>query len=63
MESVEITTNDGDVLTRPAQAVVAALGFVADLSAMQEWGMEFDKRHIKVDTAMRTNLAARLRRR
>lgn len=56
VESVEITTNDGEVLTRPAQAVVAALGFVADLSAMKEWGIEFDKRHIKVDTAMRTNV-------
>ena len=56
VESVEITTNDGEVLTRPAQAVVAALGFVADLSAMQEWGLEFEKRHIKVDMAMRTNL-------
>jgi len=56
VESVEITTNDGDVLTRPAQAVVAALGFVADLSAMQEWGLEFEKRHIKVDPAMKTNV-------
>jgi thioredoxin reductase (NADPH) len=56
VEGVEITTNDGEVLTRPAQAVVAALGFVADLSAMQEWGLEFDKRHIKVDSAMRTNV-------
>jgi len=56
VEAVEITTNDGEVSTRPAQSVVAALGFVADLSAMQEWGIEFDKRHIKVDTAMRTNL-------
>jgi len=56
VESVEITTADGDVLVRPAQSVVAALGFVADLSAMQEWGIEFDKRHIRVDTAMRTNL-------
>jgi thioredoxin reductase len=36
--------------------VVAALGFVADLTAMKEWGLEFDKRHIKVDTATRTNL-------
>ena len=56
VESVEITTNDGEVLARPAQAVVAALGFVADLGAMQDWGLEFDKRHIMVDTAMRTNL-------
>ncbi len=56
VESVEITTGAGEVLTRPAQSVVAALGFVADLSAMEAWGIEFDKRHIKVDTAMRTNL-------
>jgi thioredoxin reductase (NADPH) len=56
VESVEITTNDGEVLTRPAQAVVAALGFIADLSAMEEWGVEFEKRHIKVDMAMRTNV-------
>lgn len=56
VEKVEITTNDGEVLVRPAQAVVAALGFVADLSAMKDWGIELDKRHVKVDTAMRTNL-------
>ncbi len=56
VEKVEITTNDGDVLVRPAQAVVAALGFIADLTAMKDWGLEFDKRQIKVDTAMRTNL-------
>lgn len=56
VEKVEITTKDGEVLTRPAQGVVAALGFIADLSAMKEWGIEFDKRHIPVDTAMRTNL-------
>lgn len=54
--SVEITTNDGEVLTRPADAVIAALGFIADLGAMQQWGLDLDKRHIVVDTAMRTNL-------
>ncbi len=56
VEKVEITLEDGQVVTRPAQAVVAALGFVADLTAMKDWGLEFDKRHIKVDTATRTNL-------
>jgi ferredoxin/flavodoxin---NADP+ reductase len=56
VEKVEITTNGGEVLLRPAQAVVAALGFIADLSAMKDWGLEFEKRQIKVDTAMRTNL-------
>jgi ferredoxin/flavodoxin---NADP+ reductase len=57
VEEVEITTTAGEVSTRPAQAVVAALGFVADLSAMKEWGLEFEKRRIKVDTSMRTNLS------
>ena len=56
VEQVEITLEDGSVVTRPAQAVVAALGFVADLTAMKEWGLEFDKRHIRVDSSTRTNL-------
>ena len=56
VESVEITRKDGEVLQRPAQAVVAALGFIADLSAMKDWGLELEKRHIVVDSAMRTNL-------
>ncbi|MCZ4500765.1 MAG: NAD(P)/FAD-dependent oxidoreductase [Marmoricola sp.] len=54
--SVEITLEGGEVVTRPADAVVAALGFIADLTAMKEWGLEFDKRHIRVDSATRTNL-------
>jgi thioredoxin reductase (NADPH) len=56
IEKVEITLEDGSVVSRPAQAVVAALGFIADLAAMKDWGVEFDKRHVKVDTAMRTNV-------
>ncbi|RLV49300.1 NAD(P)/FAD-dependent oxidoreductase [Nocardioides mangrovicus] len=56
VEHVEITTQGGEVTTLPAQTVVAALGFVADLGAMQEWGLDLDHRHIRVDTAMRTNL-------
>jgi thioredoxin reductase len=56
VQSVEITTNDGEVLTRPADSVVAALGFVADLGAMAEWGLELDKRHVVVDSAMRTGV-------
>jgi thioredoxin reductase (NADPH) len=56
VESVEITLEDGEVITRPANGVVAALGFIADLTAMKDWGLEFDKRHIRVDTTTRTNL-------
>lgn len=53
---VVITTRDGEELVRPADAVVAALGFVADLSALKDWGLTLEKRHVAVDTSMRTNL-------
>ncbi len=55
---VELTV-DGEDQPRelPAQAIVAALGFVADLGALQTWGLETDKRHVVVDSSMRTNLA------
>jgi len=56
VESVEITV-DGEVTTRPAQAIVAALGFIADLGPIQQWGVEVQKRHVVVDSSMRTNLA------
>lgn len=56
LESVEITV-DGEATERPAQAVVAALGFVADLGPLQQWGIEVQKRHLVVNPAMRTNLA------
>jgi len=46
---------DGTTRVLPAQAVVAALGFVADLGPVQAWGLETSKRHIVVDHAMRTN--------
>ena len=56
LESVEITV-DGVATTRPAQAVVAALGFLADLGPLQQWGIEVRKRHVVVDSSMRTSLA------
>jgi ferredoxin/flavodoxin---NADP+ reductase len=41
----------------PAQRVVAALGFLADLGPVREWGLELhDNRHVVVDTRMRSNL-------
>ena len=55
LESVEITVG-GEATTRPAQAVVAALGFIADLGPLQQWGIEVSKRHVVVDSAMRTSL-------
>ena len=56
VEEVEITVDGQPPEARPAQAVVAALGFVADLGPLQEWGIAVSKRHVVVDSAMRTNL-------
>jgi thioredoxin reductase (NADPH) len=53
---VEITIDGQEPVRRPAQAVVAALGFVADLGPLQQWGIEVQKRHVVVDASMRTNL-------
>jgi thioredoxin reductase len=55
LESVVLDV-DGERVTRPAQALVAALGFIADLGPLQQWGLEVSKRHIVVNSAMRTNL-------
>ena len=52
---VDVTTADGTE-TLKADSVIAALGFIADLSTLKEWGLEFNKRNIAVDSAMRTNL-------
>ncbi|KRB75826.1 ferredoxin-NADP reductase [Nocardioides sp. Root190] len=55
LAELEVTV-DGVASTRPAQAVVAALGFIADLGPLQQWGLETHRRHIVVDPSMRTNL-------
>lgn len=58
IEAVEIFENrTGERRTLPVQVIVAALGFTADLGPLTRWGLAQDKRHILVDTAMRTNRA------
>lgn len=56
LEQVEVTVDGQEPRVLEAQALVAALGFVADLGAIQQWGLETSKRHVVVDSAMRTNL-------
>ena len=56
LDEIEIT-QDGTSTWRPVDKVVAALGFVADLGALQQWGLQIDKRHVVVDSSMRTNRA------
>ncbi|NKY43816.1 NAD(P)/FAD-dependent oxidoreductase [Nocardia cerradoensis] len=47
---------DKSTTTLPAQSVIAALGFTADLGPLTEWGLEIDSRHIVVNTRMQTNV-------
>ena len=56
VSEAEISVEGQQPVLRPCQAVVAALGFLADLGALQQWGLEVHKRHVVVDPAMRTNL-------
>jgi thioredoxin reductase (NADPH) len=39
----------------PADTVVAALGFIASIGPLADWGLDLDKRRLLVDTTMTTN--------
>ena len=54
VREVEIALSDGTRAVLPAQTVIAALGFIADLGPIEAWGLELDHRAIAVDTTMRT---------
>jgi thioredoxin reductase (NADPH) len=56
VERVEIASR-GEATVRPAQAVIAALGFTANLGPVRQWGIEVTgNRYLPVDTTMSTNL-------
>ena len=56
VESVTIKNKDGESRILPAQTLVAALGFIANIGPISNWGLELEKRRIVVDSAMKTNL-------
>lgn len=51
----DITVKGGETETLPVDTVVAALGFTANLGPLTEWGLDIDRRYIRVDTTMATN--------
>jgi thioredoxin reductase len=51
---VVVTPKGSSPVVLPAQAVVAALGFTADLGPIENWGLEIDHRAIGVDSTMAT---------
>jgi ferredoxin/flavodoxin---NADP+ reductase len=56
VSGAEITVKGLSPEQVPADTVVAALGFTADLGPLANWGLDLDKRHIKVDSKLATNM-------
>jgi ferredoxin/flavodoxin---NADP+ reductase len=56
VDGVEVSVKGEPPRQLPANTVVAALGFTADLGPLATWGLALDKRHILVDTHMATNM-------
>jgi ferredoxin/flavodoxin---NADP+ reductase len=57
VEVVEMSRTDGTVVSRPAQAVIAAPGFTANLGPIRDWGIHIvANRYLPVDTTMSTNI-------
>ncbi|HWD01243.1 MAG TPA: NAD(P)/FAD-dependent oxidoreductase [Amycolatopsis sp.] len=54
LKAVEVSVKGGDNLVLRADAVVAALGFTADLGPIESWGLEIEHRAISVDSTMAT---------
>lgn len=59
VDAVEIVVKGEDgPRVLPCQRLVAALGFLADLGPVREWGLDLhDNQHVVVDSRMRTNLS------
>ncbi|WIY05851.1 NAD(P)/FAD-dependent oxidoreductase [Amycolatopsis mongoliensis] len=54
LEAVDVSAKGAGEERLPANAVVAALGFTADLGPIESWGLEIDHRAIPVDSTMAT---------
>ena len=57
LHTVHVQDKDGAVSEHKAHAVIAALGFTADIGPVETWGIEILDRKIAVDTSMRTRVA------
>lgn len=54
LTAVDVAVKGGEAEQLRADAVVAALGFTADLGPIESWGLEIDHRAISVDSTMAT---------
>lgn len=57
LEGVTYKNAAGDLTRIPAQELIVAIGFVADLGPLKTWGFDLEKNQIKVDKiTMETNI-------
>jgi thioredoxin reductase len=57
LEAIDVLEKQSrDIRQLRVQAVVAALGFTADIAALEAWGLDIADRKIVVDTTMATSL-------
>jgi len=57
LQAVSFTDGDGNEQTIPAQELIVAIGFVADLGPLKTWGFELQRNQIVVDPiTMATNI-------
>jgi thioredoxin reductase len=56
VSACEVTVRGEPPRIVPADTVVAALGFTADLGPLADWGLTLNRRHIVVDSTTATNL-------
>lgn len=54
LAEVTVQAKEEGTVVLPAQTVVAALGFTADLGPIESWGLQIDHRSIAVDSTMAT---------
>lgn len=54
LRAVTVRSATGTCVDLPADAVIGALGFLADLGPLESWGIEIVDRRITVDTRMQT---------
>jgi ferredoxin/flavodoxin---NADP+ reductase len=54
LTEVVVHAKGAEPVVLPAQTVVAALGFTADLGPIENWGLRIDRRAISVDSTMAT---------
>jgi ferredoxin/flavodoxin---NADP+ reductase len=54
LTEVVVQAKGAEPVILPAQTVVAALGFTADLGPIENWGLRIDRRAISVDSTMAT---------